>query len=611
MESCVDIEEFKKRAHAEKEQRLWMVSPKMEYDLMGLCKRAGIPRFQNWTILLRALTHRSFSFAILHGFEDFHQRNLEFLGDRVLGHSLAKILVRHAEQHPERQLYMSAQEVLNYEVENYKLAQYARVLGLERFIRRELDSSNGEENGLQNVLADTFEALLGSVYVEHGLDHALALVERTIEAAYRASDTTHSGIESALSSDSGGRGKTHFDHLRIKESAKHQLIAELYAWGGGKSVPHNFVVYRLLAADQKVVHNPFFEVGAFANHLQIATGYGQNLKSAEHAAANHCLLGLGNTVASDTSNVGQGAFDAVNMLQVLCRIAQLPLPIFSSTGSQDEGWTIQIFMGDDTYTLSRENGGIPSGSMAKKAALQYAAASLIKQLRPKMLQNSDMAQARSYARDRFVHPNARNAVLLRNFTVDGDALSSVLSAAVPDSKLDAAPNSAEAEFGTQTSRGPTDGASDLRERILAEIEALGQKFDVETFWRDAVRCLGTRVEMIWIASRVVKLIGIGGPVGTLDTLTQEKWSHAVRAERAALCGIVPTDEAEDKLRSKAAVAALSLCVGLVEHHAGFRAACRFLDHVMMLQRPIEPANSTGPAATANSTGLAATANTVK
>lgn len=114
------------------------------------------------TLFKRAMRHRS---AAKDAVVDSYER-LEFFGDSVLGMVIAEYLYAH---HPEWDQGMLSKAKSSV-VQEGPLAQAALKLGLEQFI--ELSASEEATGGRQrpSILADVFEALLGAIYLESGLD---------------------------------------------------------------------------------------------------------------------------------------------------------------------------------------------------------------------------------------------------------------------------------------------------------------------------------------------------------------------------------------------------------------------------------------------------------
>lgn len=118
-----------------------------------------------------ALTHRSF--ANENGGLTNNER-LEFLGDAVLGMCVAEELYRRFPDRAEQDISKMRAGVVNM----YALADLARRIGLGQHIllgRGEKATGGADKH---SILADTTEALLGAIYLQHGFEIARATVHR-------------------------------------------------------------------------------------------------------------------------------------------------------------------------------------------------------------------------------------------------------------------------------------------------------------------------------------------------------------------------------------------------------------------------------------------------
>jgi len=133
-------------------------------------------RFQNQSLLLTALTHRSFvNENESHGFR--HNESLEFLGDAVLGFLIsAKIFERfpgcnEGELSKSKAYLVSAANL-------YRLAEKIH-LGEFLLLSRGEEKTGGRKK--RAILVDTYEAILGAIYLDGGVDAARRFVERQID----------------------------------------------------------------------------------------------------------------------------------------------------------------------------------------------------------------------------------------------------------------------------------------------------------------------------------------------------------------------------------------------------------------------------------------------
>lgn len=124
-------------------------------------------------LLELALTHRSFSYE--NGNIPNNER-LEFLGDSVLGFVVTAHIHDLLTELPEGELT----KVKNAVVSARALAKIAGDLGIGEFMRLGKGEEQTGGRTKLNLLADTFEAILGAVYVSKGLEEARGLVQRFV-----------------------------------------------------------------------------------------------------------------------------------------------------------------------------------------------------------------------------------------------------------------------------------------------------------------------------------------------------------------------------------------------------------------------------------------------
>ena len=152
-------------------------------------------------LLTLALTHRSYAYE--NGGLPTNER-LEFLGDSVLGVVVTEHLYRSHPDLPEGQLAKLRASVVNM----HALASVARELGPPGDgagsegadgLGYYLYLGRGEEltggRGKASILADATEALLGAVYLRHGLEVAREVVERLFEGLLTAAPRLGAGLD--------------------------------------------------------------------------------------------------------------------------------------------------------------------------------------------------------------------------------------------------------------------------------------------------------------------------------------------------------------------------------------------------------------------------------
>ena len=139
-------------------------------DQAGLADALGVTL--DAELLTRALTHRSYAYE--HGGLP-HNERLEFLGDAVLGIVVTETLFRTHPDLTEGRLAKLRASVVNMRA----LADVARDIGpngLGEYLRlgRGEEVTGGRDKS--SILADTVEALLGAIFLEHGLPGAARVV---------------------------------------------------------------------------------------------------------------------------------------------------------------------------------------------------------------------------------------------------------------------------------------------------------------------------------------------------------------------------------------------------------------------------------------------------
>jgi len=126
--------------------------------------------FSDRALLLRALTHRSFS--------SDHYERLEFLGDSVLGLAISDLLYVRLADLPEGDLSRVRANLVRQDT----LHRIAVDLGLPVMIRLGEGEVRSGGQKRPSILADTLEALIGAVYLDAGFSSAQALVHRLFQS---------------------------------------------------------------------------------------------------------------------------------------------------------------------------------------------------------------------------------------------------------------------------------------------------------------------------------------------------------------------------------------------------------------------------------------------
>ncbi len=147
-------------------------------DDLGLLEEKLGVQFNDYSLLTRALTHRSFLNERPEASLEDNER-LEFLGDAVLDFVVGAYLYHHYPEMDEGEL-TSLRAAL---VQAKSLAAFARELELGTHLR--LGYGEAENGGRERmpILCATFEAVVGAVYLDQGLPLVEKLVARFIGPA--------------------------------------------------------------------------------------------------------------------------------------------------------------------------------------------------------------------------------------------------------------------------------------------------------------------------------------------------------------------------------------------------------------------------------------------
>lgn len=123
-------------------------------------------RFKNRHLLVLAFIHRSFVNENRQVTE--HNERLEFLGDSVLGMLISDYLYRHLPSTAEGELSYLRSRL----VEAASCVHYVQSLGIAQYILLGKGERMNDGRGRGTILADLFEAIIGAIYLDGGLEAA-------------------------------------------------------------------------------------------------------------------------------------------------------------------------------------------------------------------------------------------------------------------------------------------------------------------------------------------------------------------------------------------------------------------------------------------------------
>ncbi len=131
-------------------------------------------RFKNTELLQQAFHHRSYLNEISFNLES--NERLEFLGDSILSFVISHYLYESRKKDAEGELT----NLRAYIVKTQSLAEASRKLSLGNYLRlsKGEELSGGREN--PQLLANTFEALLGAIFLDQGLEVVKKVIDKTL-----------------------------------------------------------------------------------------------------------------------------------------------------------------------------------------------------------------------------------------------------------------------------------------------------------------------------------------------------------------------------------------------------------------------------------------------
>ena len=165
----------------------------------------------------RALTHGSTGAA-----EDYQR--LEFLGDRVLGMTIAQLLYERFPRASEGQ--MSAW--LNRLVSRDSCAEIARAMDLGPHIRLGKQARDDGGADSTNILGDVVEALIGALYLDAGLAAAQGFIAEQWKQALAKVDDAPKHPKSALQEWAAAKGRRPPEYRQVGKSGPHHALRFTY-----------------------------------------------------------------------------------------------------------------------------------------------------------------------------------------------------------------------------------------------------------------------------------------------------------------------------------------------------------------------------------------------
>lgn len=204
-------------------------------------------------LLITALTHRSYVNEHRKSVSE-HNERLEFLGDAVLELVVTDYLFQHYSE-PEG-ILTSWRAALVNTISN---AESGKELGYEALIRMSKGEKHGSDRARRQILANAYEAVIGSIYLERGYDDAAAFIQKH----------TIVKLDKILAEGSWRDPKSHLQEI-------------------SQQVDSATPVYKVLS-EEGPDHDKVFTLGAYVNDKLIGKGVGSSKQSAQQEAAKAAL----------------------------------------------------------------------------------------------------------------------------------------------------------------------------------------------------------------------------------------------------------------------------------------------------------------------------------
>jgi ribonuclease III len=209
--------------------------------------------FQNKKLLKQAFTHRSYFNEHREEVEE-HNERLEFLGDSILGLMISDYLYQHLPLQAEGELSRFRAHL----VEAGSCAKFLQKMGISEFVQLGKGERMNEGRGRETILADLFEALIGAIYLDGGME----AVQKFFWGHFQE------------------------EIQKILAHPARNWKAELQDFSQKKyQRPPIYKVLREEGPD----HSKMFVVGAYLDEQEIGQGSGSSKKEAEQAAAQDAI----------------------------------------------------------------------------------------------------------------------------------------------------------------------------------------------------------------------------------------------------------------------------------------------------------------------------------
>ncbi len=204
-------------------------------------------------LLITALTHRSYVNEHKKSARE-HNERLEFLGDAVLELVVTNFLYSNYDQ-PEGVLTSWRAALVRTE----SIGEAGRRLGYEPLLRMSRGEKQGSDRARMQILANAFEAVVGSIYLDKGYDQAKQFIHQNI----------CSKLEGIINDGSWRDPKSHLQEI-------------------SQRVDNATPIYKVID-EEGPDHEKTFTLGVFINGKMAGKGVGPSKQIAQQEAARSAI----------------------------------------------------------------------------------------------------------------------------------------------------------------------------------------------------------------------------------------------------------------------------------------------------------------------------------
>ena len=212
-------------------------------------------RFKNKMLLKEALTHRSFT---TENNINYDNQRLEFLGDAVVQIIITDYIYKKYKEKNEGDLTAIRSALVKRE----SLAELAKYLNLEEYILLGKGETVAGGNKRDSVLCDAFEALMGAIYLDSGIEACSKLLLRLVKEVFPDINSITENLNP----------KGYLQEITQKRYSEKPVYKVKESYG--------------------LEHNLTYLIEVSLNNKVLAIGKGKNIKAAERSAAEDAIKKL-------------------------------------------------------------------------------------------------------------------------------------------------------------------------------------------------------------------------------------------------------------------------------------------------------------------------------